>query len=544
MMTEWQTLCAALGGGVLVLIQTIEEQQHDIHDGLAVFLAFGFGTIGVLICIMLLGLIWKCEEAIRQIMHQLHFFHLVVWICGTTAMTLDWPTLDGLYSSQNVGNGFFGCWLTLMLSWRLTCDSCSYAQDQLASLCRHGAWPVEHLMLLSLALWVQTFWLMMWNPARSQLLWIQACSCGTFLLCLLLHMPPLPLIAKTKANIFRYVALFLAIGWGMTVLLGTFSAPYIDVGNGYFCCWFGFFETLYLLDGIWKEEAPEEDRTTTLAGVLLFCASQAVLIDATYGGSGHIMEYWMFLVILIFISSWLLGLLLLGRAFGACTARVDCLLPGLSLFLLLFWSACVACLTCGEPFRYAGNGYFGCWIAVASAAMLCQANLPAFAALTTRFGKQGPPLFGLAIASLTLTVQSVFLSGSVSAVLLVVAVAGGSLSLLACVAVLLCFSRLAGKLRTASLGWCILWAILTAALTIHRTAPYMAYPGNGYFACWGGTLCAFRLLHSLDVAPAAEDPEAQAQEDAPSVSAPPADPAVGAAVASPVRHYPTDIDKE
>jgi hypothetical protein len=171
-------------------------------------------------------------------------------------------------------------------------------------------------------------------------------------------------------------------------------------------------------------------------------------------------------------------------------------LPSMSFFLAVWWAFGTGFMTFKSPFVLTTNGYFGAWLTLGSALLLCQAHSDSLRALIGRVGEHGPGLAILALASATLFLKALIdiISASQYKVSgnLIWALVGSGVSLLICMVVASFFTRVNDGFKWIALGLTILWGFLVGVLTFD--APY-TITSNAYFACWVG-LCAAAFMLS------------------------------------------------
>merc|ERR1740123_2923105 len=103
-------------------------------------------------------------------------------------------TVTGPFHTHS-GNGYFGAWLALGMSWLLYFDFLPTATGRLDSFCRRGVELIGVLTLASLTVFVQTLWILfegtrcprIGHLACNEVLWILVCSGVSLLVCVLLH---------------------------------------------------------------------------------------------------------------------------------------------------------------------------------------------------------------------------------------------------------------------------------------------------------------------------------------------------------------------
>jgi len=469
-----------------VLVQTL---QHYHQDSFYTTLALAVSAVGVTLCgLALLVLLFQKEREAVAPLRVLVLLLLIVWLVGTSVMTVKGPY-------TNTGNGYFGAWLALAMSWLLAFDVLPLSKGgQVAGFCRQGIDHIGALLFASLVVFVQTLWNLSdhWCPAVGQghcsgeVLWILVCSGVSLLVCTLL------LRARTDGNVqakLRYVVLFLMVWWAAGFFVATFDSPYVHTGNGFFGCWVAILAAMALFDSSWHMDASVVRRVPNhLLG--LFLGSAVVLVAATYQRSLH--DFWTWWAAICSGVSLAISIVLLLALGSRHSSQVDSHMRGITSFLLIWWIMGTGCMTFKHPFGATSNGYFGAWIALASAVLLSQAYSDLLWGLVGRAGEHGPGLAILAMASATLLAQILFdaehqgVHGNLTWGLV-----GSSLSLLICVLVANFFTGMPDGFKWVALGLAVLWGSLVGLLTFE--GPYVG-SGNGYFACWVGLFACMYLL--------------------------------------------------
>ena len=162
-------------------------------------------------------------------------------------------------------------------------------------------------------------------------------------------------------------------------------------------------------------------------------------------------------------------------------------------FLLLWWGPGACVLTFHGPYRTTSNPYFACWAALFASTMLCA---DAFTKMkvglqtirgASESGSHLREMAGLFVASVTLFFASVDFGDHSTGKY---GISLGVISTAASLATpyLIDTKKIgppARKIIAASLF--VLWVAAVTVLTFD--SPFTA-TGNGYFACWGGTVCA------------------------------------------------------
>lgn len=479
-------LACALGGGVAVLVQTL---QHYHSDSFYATWALLVSIVGVTLAgLALLVMLFQKEQDAILPLRVLVSLLLAVWIAGTSVMTVKGPYI-------HTGNGYFGAWLALTMSWLLAFDVLPvYKAGQVASFCRQGVDLVGALLFASLVVFIQTLWNLSdhWCPVvghghcSGEVIWILVCSGVSLLVCTLL------LRARTDGNVqakLRFVVLFLMVWWAAGFFVATFDSPYVHTGNGFFGCWVAILAAMSLFDSSWHMDASTVRKVpSNLLG--LFMGSAVVLVAATYQRSLH--DFWTWWAAICSGVSLTISIVLLLALGSRHSSRIDSNMKCITSFLVIWWIVGTGCMTFKHPFGATSNGYFGAWIALASAVLLCQAYSDLLRAVVGRAGEHGAGLALLAMASATLLAQILFdashhgVHGNLTWGLV-----GSSLSLLICALVANLFTGMPDGFKWVALALTVLWASMVGLLTFE--GPYVG-SGNGYFACWVGLFACLYLL--------------------------------------------------
>merc|ERR1712048_1402853 len=120
-------------------------------------------------------------------------FLLIMWIGGTSLMTVKGPFTV-------TGNGYFGAWVALMMSWLLAVDYFPALKAPMDNLVAQGGTVVAALTLSSFTVFAQTLFLHLGHRhhRNGETTWILICSGVSSLITALLHIPSVS--AKIRDN--------------------------------------------------------------------------------------------------------------------------------------------------------------------------------------------------------------------------------------------------------------------------------------------------------------------------------------------------------
>jgi cytochrome bd-type quinol oxidase subunit 2 len=196
-----------------------------------------------------------------------------------------------------------------------------------------------------------------------------------------------------------------------------------------------------------------------------------------------------------------------------------------SWFLLIWWAFGAGFMTFKSPFVATSNGYFGAWLALYAAFMLCQNQSETLRGWIGQVGAHGNLLVALTVASAAVLAQTLILTvDSHRFENEVVAWICSVTSLVICLLIVLLKVQ-DDVLKWIMLGMLALWSVGVGFLTFD--GPYVV-TSNAYFACWIA-LCVsktFVLRLFPDVVPRS----APVTESQPSASTGPVAKVVGAAL--------------
>jgi hypothetical protein len=528
-----EKVALVLAGSTVVLVQTISHyHRNDFYFIWALFVSL---TGVVLSALSLLLLLLKKEET-KAFMKYIVLLLFIVWIAGTSVLTMKGPYTQ-------TGNGYFGAWLALVMSWLLAIDYLPLAKEHLGTLCKRGNEAVQALTLASLTIFVQTLWNLSdgrcprvgRGPCSGEVIWTLACSGVSLVVCVLLHAPD---VASKVQPHFRFIALFFMVWWSAGFFIATFDAPYVLTGNGFFGCWVALLASMSLFDNTWGlNPAAGAVRKVPIELLGLFLGSLVVLIAATY--ERNVYDFWTCWTAICSSVSLIVTVVLLIMMGGELSSNMGSYLPSTMLFLAGWWAVGTFLMTFFSPFTATSNGYFGAWIALVSALLLCQVYSDNLKALVGKVGERGPGLAILALASVTVLLQAFvdvikILTDSKHQVAvrgnLVWAIVGSGLSLVICYLVANFSAKVSDGFKWITLGLTMLWGFCVSLLTFE--GPY-TMTGNAYFSCWVGLAASVFMLSRAfpavtqrvrDVRMEQPQQQEQQQQQAPAAPAQPAAP--------------------
>jgi len=476
-------LLLILLGSLVVVIQTwLSAHGENFWWTLAMIIS----GISAVLCIVLL-LVIRCGAAkAGDLTHGAAALLVAMWLVGTACMTLKAP-----YTFT--GNGYFGAWLALIFSWLLAVDHFPSLRAPLDHLVANGGTLVAMLTLASMVVFCQTLWIVIDHGFdHGEVVWLFVCSGLSLFVLLLLHVRS---VSESVRDSFNLIAIFLFLWWCVGWFIGTFNAPYRITGNGFFGCWVALISSFLLADsagGLRLQQRAESGSACIPRSLLgLALGSIVVFTAVTYNGcwGGHgTWCTWAF--ICSCVSMVMCIFLCIVIAVGSGDKVASAIQPT-AIFLLIWWTAGTGIMTFEHPFKATSNGYFGAWLALVSAAILCHDHAQCFRNVLARFGNYGRILVLLFIASVTLLVQVVSDTLDDYDVLIGWIVGGASLTI--CLVMVLSQAN-EDFLRVFMIIMFLLWATGVGALTFD--SPYV-WTGNAYFALWFGlalsSLAVWRL---------------------------------------------------
>jgi len=329
----------------------------------------------------------------------------------------------------------------------------------------------------------------------------------------------------------RLLSGFLSIWWGVGMGVLTFQGPFVTTDNGYFAVWIGFGCSVSGLGSSLSRVVASSTSIPTLVG-LGVCALVLGLelltgpLAVALLGSGFVdirpLTYGTVVAAVTFLVTSFIVMLELGTPSAAAPAALPyehrrVLLKAVGML----WGPAALWLTFGPPFVTTSNGYFALW-----AGMICIFKLTLRPPPLEPEGEEelgrGPNADGAFVVgdSTLMQKQRAYIWGQLScAAVLVLATAAKSTSVdlwgysLSVGIVALVASCTSACLQANSAGSRVLfspaklgpitlsrlvstflllwWLVGTLLLTI--VSPF-AFTGNGYFAAWGGLLCALATV--------------------------------------------------
>lgn len=343
--------------------------------------------------------------------------------------------------------------------------------------------------------------------ASGYYIWAVICSAISAFICLMSMMclGPYVLHARTADKVHAnlgFISLFLAMLWVAGVGVLTFTAPYLNTGNGYFGAWAALIMAwLLAVDHIPRLQEPFAHLTAGSAQLIagLMLASGVVLVQTVVVCSGWCGGDGLWLIVCSAVS---LAICLL-LALPSVAARVQPQFKFLASFLFSWWVAGAYTGTFHFPYQWTGNGYFGCWAALLLSLLLAQRTWGIDGqgqAARSCSGASSLELLVLFLASIvvfiaSLNVCTVGWCGSWEAW----AVVCSSLSMALCLALLLFRAvgqgaeRMDAHMPKFALFFLAWWTAGAICMTFGH--PFTS-TGNGYFATWLALISAVLLSKS------------------------------------------------
>lgn len=407
-------------------------------------------------------------------------------------------TMSGPY--KDTGNGYFGAWCALIMSWMLAIQFLPGLKGPLDSLVEAGGKVIALLLLASVAVLVQTSFncIEYGGWCRGEARWILACSGISLLVALILVIPQ---FSSRLQQGFKYIALFLALWWAAGFFVATFDAPYVRTGNGFFGCWVAFATSLVLLDSSWdinaRGQADAAVRRAPRELIVIFVASVVVLVASCYGLElNGFYDFWALICSGVSLGLSFIALSMLISGVGK--DRIANLMPNLAAILLAWWIFGTGFMTFGGPFRATSNGYFGAWIALVAAWLLWTLHFDQSRVMLALLGDRSGEFVIVVVAALVLLVQALIdglnrhfeFNGN-----LIYAVICSAVTLAFNILLIFFGNKVQAFFKWAVLVLALMWVVAVVLLTFG--SPY-TYTGNAYFACWAAFAASSLLsLHLL-----------------------------------------------
>eukprot|EP00403_Amphidinium_massartii_P027775 CAMPEP_0178389424 /NCGR_PEP_ID=MMETSP0689_2-20121128/10109_1 /TAXON_ID=160604 /ORGANISM="Amphidinium massartii, Strain CS-259" /LENGTH=526 /DNA_ID=CAMNT_0020009873 /DNA_START=91 /DNA_END=1671 /DNA_ORIENTATION=- len=484
-----QELIPILLGSIVVLIQT----AIDFHDDGWFIWALVCSVVSTIMCIVLLLIDVKAN-----VMKFAAIFLLVWWAAGTACMTVESPF-------PYTGNGYFGSWMALIFSWLLAVNYFPALKNAEEKLAAGGSQLVALLTLASFVVFAQTLWLIIDDDRDSgEVIWVLICSAVSLLIMVLLHISA---VSDKLSSHFALIAVFLFVWWCVGWFIATFDEPYVGTGNGFFGCWVALITSAMLADkaGLSMKKGGE---TAGLPRTLvkLTIASIIVLIAVVYD-SHYDHDFWgVWALICAAVSTIICVVLCVLYGIGKA-GQIANAMPFIAIFLLCWWIVGTGTMTFESPFVYTGNGYFGAWLALISAAILCYDSFAKLRDVIGKLGDHGHLMLFLLICSVTLLIQVFedelddgdrrrlrssrrrsnrggWRGGHGGGDNLILGWIVAITTLLICIIIMFLHAK-PDFVKLLMVLLLLLWSVGVGVLTFD--APYK-YTGNAYFALWGGFL--------------------------------------------------------
>ena len=454
-------------------------------------------------------------------------------------------------------NGWFGSWAALLCSllllgdaFRPAASAAAAAREAAADARRAMAGLVVSAVVLLLACAGEV------RDGSDVAAWGLAASALTCVLAGAMLLAPQKLSARQRT----LALLWLTATWCTLVWFGTLDGPFAATGNGYFACWGGLLccaLELVATEGVEGVEVataagsdaaapapPPPTTPTTPTTQLRFLAVASFVVFLHSAGLRE--GYGAYALATAAVSLGAALVLLAHRALKPREARgllgeeacACALLRGSSggggsggsgefwsveaaaaLGLSAWWAAGAGVATFLGPYQVTGNGYFGCWASLGHSLMLLSATHQrlrggavdaAAAAASSQDGSVPAPraVLGLLASSIVLALACASHLGGDGG--------GGdgnggdgdseaawglTCGALSGVAASLLLLAPDGVPRRAVAPLCALLALLWCAVVGACTfsAPF-TLTGNGFFASWGGLLCALALARDAQSA--------------------------------------------
>jgi len=266
----------------------------------------------------------------------------------------------------------------------------------------------------------------------------------------------------------------------------------------------------------WQLSAETANKASKIAGthgelLVLFSASIVTMVAASiqcYNSSDTssprhfclaadktVESYQVWAVVCPAVSLLVSILLLIPRLAGVLTKQVDFSMQFLAPCLLGLWMGGTGCMTFHFPFAAPGNGFYGAWACLISAALLTERYCLVFRRLMERTGvATSMDVSGLWFASIILVIQAAVDQQAYHTVpyssFWIWAIVVSTATMLLCLALQL---DVMNKQFVSIISLLLLagWTAAAGALTFQH--PYVA-PGNAYFAIWMGFVASVRFF--------------------------------------------------
>jgi len=364
-------------GSLIVLIQTCVIY----HDSFWWTFAAAISGISVVLCATLMLIKRRGTAKTDNVASVIVGILVAMWLCGTACMTVKAPY-------THTGNGYLGAWVALVFSWLLAVQHFPSLKAPFDDLASSGGNLMAMLFLASLVVFCQTLWLVIDHRGfrYGEVVWLLVCS--SFSLFALLFMW-VKAGSEMVRNNFYAITIFLYLWWCVGWFVGTFDAPYGHTGNGFFGCWVALIASFLLADsarGLRLQQRAEGAAAAVPRALFgLALGSVVVLIAVTYNGCwGGIWCTWALICSCVSTVTSLFLCVVIG---SGSSDKVSSAVPYISIFLLIWWLAGTGIMTFEHPFTATSNGYFGAWLALVCATILCHDHVQSLRAALKRLGR-------------------------------------------------------------------------------------------------------------------------------------------------------------